>query len=87
LLLFSSAKKTKNADFLPFFLQQKKGSKKCRRYRKKAKNQCLFLKTGNSLRSNSPVFLTKKPLIFLTLFSLGGKNSFGKHLLKTSIVV
>jgi hypothetical protein len=50
LLLFSSAKKvTKNAaatiNFLKinysftFFLQQKKVTKKCRRYMKKAKNQ------------------------------------------------
>jgi hypothetical protein len=36
----------------------------------------------NSLRSNSTVFLTKKPLIFFTLFSLGGKKAFDEHFQK-----
>ena len=32
------------------------------------KNQIVFLKSGNSLRSNSPDFLTKTNLIFFTEF-------------------
>jgi hypothetical protein len=32
------------------------------------KNQIAFLKSGNSLRSNSPDFLTKTNMIFLTEF-------------------
>jgi hypothetical protein len=40
---------------------------------KKAKNQCFFLKTVNSLRSNSTVFLTKKPIDFLDAFFIRWK--------------
>ena len=53
----------------PFLSTAKKGNKKCRRLKKISKNQNVFLKSGNSLRSNSPDFLTENNLIFLTRFS------------------
>jgi hypothetical protein len=55
--------------FVTFFQQQKKVTKKCRAYGKSLKITVFFLKTVNSLRSDSTVFLTKKTLIFLTPFS------------------
>jgi len=51
-----------------FLLQVKKVNQKPRRFREKPKNQRLLLKSGNSLRSNSPDFFTQKSLIFLTVF-------------------
>ncbi|MGF1584023.1 MAG: hypothetical protein ACFCUM_01785 [Bacteroidales bacterium] len=53
---------------LTFFLQQKKVTKNAA-LTEKPKNHCFSLKTVNSLRSDSTVFLTKKPVIFLTPIS------------------
>jgi hypothetical protein len=49
-----------------FWLQPQKVNKKGRRCRKIPKNQCIRLKSANSLRSNSADFLAKpsgKPII------------------------
>ena len=51
-----------------FFAPGQKSKPKTRRFREKPKNQRLLLKSGNSLRSNSPDFFTQKSLIFLTVF-------------------
>jgi len=46
------------AQAFTFFLQQKKVNKKCRRCRKIPKYPTGYLKSGNSLRSDNPDFLT-----------------------------
>jgi hypothetical protein len=48
----------------PFFQQQKKGNKKCRRSREITKKQDYNLKSANSLRSNNADFLTIETLFF-----------------------
>jgi hypothetical protein len=73
LLLFFLQQKKSNKKMpflLTFFLQQKKVTKNAAATRKKLKINNFFLKTGNSLRSNSPVFLMKKTIDFFDAFFL-----------------
>jgi hypothetical protein len=51
-----------------FFAAAKKSKQKRPSHTQIPKNQIAFLKSGNSLRSNSPDFLTKNNMIFFTEF-------------------
>jgi hypothetical protein len=51
-----------------FFSAAKRSKQEMPSHTQIPKNQIAFLKSGNSLRSNSPDFLTKTNMIFLTEF-------------------